>query len=217
MKFRKLVLMSFLGGVSIVVTDGCDRSLNGRIENTLSAFTASKNATGTRPFDFWCLNQGISQLQNTQDAIRTNGVIYYAVYSTTEGAVTKRFDLGYLSKDADVSEIRFLKDGVVIGRQKSICREIWKTCEKHVVGFNEVCRWDNRTDPIKTYSVKDLMVEIVKENGSIIGPAPILTDKEVWEEVKRKIFAEPEWQAKFPILSNKLHKTPNMSPMWSEK
>jgi len=206
MKFHKLVLMSFLGGMSIVVTDGCGRSFNVRIENTLSAFTASKNATGTRPFDFWCLVQGISQLQHAQDAIRTNGVIYYAVYSATEGGATKRFDLGYLSKDADVSEIRFLKDGVVIGRQKSMCREIWKTCEKYVVGFNEVYRWDDRADPVKTYAVKDITVVIVKEDGSIIGPAPILTDKEVWEEVKRRIFVEPEWQAKFPILSNKLHK-----------
>lgn len=214
MKFIKPVLMSFVGVMLFVTSNGCNYGFKKRIDNTLSAFTASKNATGTRPFDYWCLSRGISQLQAEQDAIRTNGVIYYAVYSTTDKEVTKRFDLGYLSNDADVREIQFLRAGVTIGSQKSICRDIWKTSEKYVVGFNEVCRWDNISDPIKNYAPKDLTVVLVKENGCVIGPVQVLTEKNVWEEIKRKILAEQEWQTKFPKLYKEIQEKPDMPPMW---
>jgi len=126
-------------------------------------------------------------------------------------------DIGYLSDDFRVSEIRILRDGAVIATAEPTCREVWSRCEKHFVGFKELCEWDNTNAPIPECSANNYRVALIRENGDAIGPAPILTDADVWKEIREQVVPDLEWQKTHPEKYRMLRDNPDFDFHWFGK
>lgn len=217
MRFNNARLISLIiSATTVVLSGGCHCRFSTKVGNTIEAFKLERDEARTPAGACWRIARGLTQLQNSKKAIRTSGVIYYAVYATNRRD-KKCLEIGYLSDDFRVSEIRILRDEIVVATAKPTCREVWSRSEKYFVGFKELCEWDNTNAPIPEGSARGYRVVLVRGNGAIIGPAPILTDADVWKEISEQIVPDPEWQKTHPERYRMLRDNPDFDFHWFGK
>lgn len=215
MRFIKSTLVASAAGILLVaLAAGCSSAFSRRVANSIEACINVQNASKTDLFMFWQTDKKLYLLQMATQAIKTNGIIAYAVISTLNKERHKSLDLGYLSNNASVREIAVVKGGDIILSIPPPTRPYAKRIEKYVVSFGERLIWRTPANPFEGHNAEDLSVSLVKNDGNVIGPVRILSDKAVWEEIRAKMFAEKKWQDKFPWLYDRLLKDTDMKPLW---
>ena len=210
---RALFMLPFVFVLLAVAGNGCRKTFPRRYTDTIDACLYTQTAPNLTVFGFWCNEQRIHLLRTKRKTIKTNGIIAYAVYSTLNKEGHKSLELAYLSKNANVKEIHIINDGKIIWSSPPPSLNYTKRLEKHFVVFNELFVW-RTSNPIENYNVRDLSVVLIRDDGSLVGPATIVTDNDVWEEIRGKILVEKEWQTKFSWLYSRLLNDPDMKPLW---
>jgi hypothetical protein len=201
--------------LSTALATGCGNTFSQRVANSIEVCADMQSNPSVSLTRFWRSQRRLTLLQTAVKTIKTNGIIDHAVIGPMATENHKVFEMGYLSADANVKEIVIVKGRDVIWSAPQSFQAYAKLLEKDYVVFVEEFVW-RTSNPTQGYDVKDLSVLVVKADGSTIGPAQILTDKEVWEEIKTKMLSEKIWQNKYPWLHRRLLENPDMSPLWRD-
>lgn len=165
---------------------------------------------------FWMNEQRLQVLRTAANVIKEKGVIDSAVISTLNAEGHKSFDVGYLSKDANIGKICVTKGDKNVLSVSPPTRNYAQIRKKHYVSFEERLVWRTPDNPFTNVQPGDLSVTLVKDDGEVIGPARILSDADVWEEIRAKVLLEKKWQDKFPWLYVRLQNDPAMKPLWRD-
>jgi hypothetical protein len=210
---------AILGAVFLLTTllVGCSDSFSRRIANSVDECVTMSNRPETTLFGFWGYERCLHLLQTATVTIKTNGIIGYAFLSPgNEGGGYRMFSLRYLSNDVDVREIVVMQDKKIILSVPPPFQEIANRFRKQSVMFPEEIQWKKSDNPFQGHRAEELTVKLVKNDGIIIGPVRMLSDNDVWEEIRVKMLTEKKWQDKFPWLYARLQKDPSMAPLWRD-
>jgi len=201
-------------GVTFLLGVGCSDSFSRRVANSTDASIHGLNSPDISLFGFWNHERSLHLLQTATITIKTNGIISHAIVSTVNQEGLKGFQITYLSKNANVREIVVMKGGEIIFSRPPPHQKFARAFAKQYVEFVEEIYWRAPDNPLQGYRTEDLTVKLVKDDGKIIGPAGILSDKDLWEEIRSKMLTDKKWQEKFPWLHDRLLQDPSMPPMW---
>jgi hypothetical protein len=219
MDFRKISLIAFAAGIGVFLSVFAVSRLGAfskRVANSIAGYTNAQDAINMPLFDFWCVERELHALRTATPVIKKTGMIDIAVISTLNKEGHKSLEVGYLSNDANIKEIIVRQGEDIILSVPPPTRKYAKRMEKYYVSFEELLVWRTPDNPFADVDAGDLSITLVKDDGKIIGPARILSDKDVWEEIRDKMLAEKKWQDKFPWLYERLKKDPDMSPLWRD-
>jgi hypothetical protein len=213
---QSLTIQGVVLGLAMLIV-GCSDSFSRRVANSADECVNMSSRPETTLFGFWGYERCLHLLQTATVTIKTNGIIGYAVLTPgNEEGGYRMFSLRYLSKDVDVREIIVMQDKKIVLSVPPPSREIAKYFKKQCVMFPEEIRWKKPDNPFQGYRAEDLTVKLVKDDGTIIGPVRMLSDSDVWEEIRAKMLTDKKWQDKFPWLYDRLQKDPSMVPLWRD-
>ena len=221
MDFNKLKLPLAVSGIALLLTVfvvGCDDSFSRRLANSVDSCIDEASKPDVFLPHFWRSERTLHLLQTTTPAtIKANGIISYARINNApneRGLVL--FEIEYLSNDPNVREVVFMKGEELIHSMPPPQRKWNKLVENNLVVFMEGGGWEepDYPYPFEGYRVEDLSVKLVKDDGSVIGPVRVLSNENLWEEIRSKMLTDKKWQDKFPWLYARLLEDPSMPPMW---
>ena len=203
----------------IVFTVGCSSSFSKRIAYSVDSMKQALTQSDIWVSEFWMQERTLHLLQTERLAIKTNGIISYAIFvperkSTVSGAVYADFQVCFLSADANIRKIIVMDGDDVIMDELPIHRKWWKMYEREYVHFYEKGGWRTENCPFQGHRIEDLTVKLVKDDGRVIGPVRILSAQDVWDDVCAKMGSDQEWQDRFPWLHARLQEDPSMKPLW---
>lgn len=212
-----LVAFALVIGILLSAVTVCRHGVfSERVANSIDACVNAQSFDNIGLLGFWMNEQRLLALRTASSAIKKRGIIDSAVISTLNKEGHKSFDVGYLSDDADIKRIVISKGDEIILSVPPPTRKYAQIREKEYVSFEELLVWRTPDNPFTNAQTGDLSVTLVKDDGKIIGPARILSDTDVWEEIRAKILVEKQWQDKFPWLYVRLLKDPAMKPLWRD-
>lgn len=190
--------------------------LSKKVANSIDACVNAQSFDNIGLLGFWMNEQRLLALRTKSSTIKKRGIIDSAVISTLNKEGHKSFDVGYLSNDANIKQIVVKKGAAIILSVPPPTRKYAQIRKKDYVSFEELLVWRTPDNPFTNVQTEDLSVTLVKDDGKVIGPARVLSDTDVWEEIRAKILVEKKWQDKFPWLYVRLLKDPAMKPLWRD-
>lgn len=212
-----LVAFAIVTGILLsVVTVSRRAAFSKKVANSIDGCVNAQSLGNIGLLYFWMNERQLQVLRTAANVIKEKGIIDSAVISTLNVEGHKGFVVGYLSKDANIDKICVTKGDKIILSVSPPTQKYAQIRKKHYVSFGDLLVWRTPDNPFTNVHPEDLSVTLVKDDGGVIGPARILSNADVWEEIRAKVLVEKKWQDKFPWLYVRLQNDPAMKPLWRD-
>ena len=211
--FYRHANMSFflLIGIALFVCS-CDQSYNEKLKGTWDGIEGMRKQSS--PYVRWRVEESARILENENKNRIKKGIIVFAHYGriqTSNGTNFNQLAIYYLCGHAAIRQVRLLKAGKAF-----LCMSpnFWMTaCAKEIEGetlqYAQEFIWPESEDPLAVADVTDLSVELVKQDGSVIGPAGIMANIDLKKKVEAFVYKEGNREEIHEHVTNKVLRSEN--------
>lgn len=176
----------WLIGIAFFVCS-CDQSYNEKLKGTWNGIEDRRKESS--PYVRWRVEESARILETENKNRIKKGIIVFAHYGrirTFNGTNFNQLAIYYLCENAAIRQVRLLNAGKVF-----LCMppNFWMlACAKEIEGetlqYAQEFIWPESEDPLADAVLADLSVELVKQDGSVIGPSGVMANSALSNKVE---------------------------------
>lgn len=187
-RYRQPLVRITITWMAFLCVIGCDHAYKYQYSNAMDE--VKNGLQETHLYRKWKAKElENALLNNTKNDIK-RGIVYLAHYGEEREIKGVKYNLlrvYYLCGDTWVTNIRVQKNGnpLLTLPRSGITKYLIAEEEKNSrLNYVEEYWWKENEDPVKPLGVEDLYVDLVKKDGTIIGPVRILSKQDVLNSMK---------------------------------
>lgn len=213
MEFNKNIVLYSI--ILHLLWSGCQNSFSNRINFAKEIWHNVQDDSQVDLFTFWRSERLLTKLYFHESLFRTNALIAYAAMIPIEQDKRVVLAYEYLSSKPDVCEIEVSDENSILWSSKNQTQKFAELFSEKTVIYGDFLHFETNS-VLYGYTNQIISISLIREPPNSALSCKIISDIEIWKEIKEKMLQQKKWQNKFPWLYTRLKINPNMRPLWRD-